>query len=49
LKTGFAPYRVIRIDLHKDLLGWRPEKNKVDKYGKIQWKLDFHLLPLFFK
>lgn len=32
---GFlAPYRVIRIDLDKDLAGWRPEKDKIDKYGK---------------
>jgi len=36
IEDGFlAPYRVIRIDLDKDLLGWRPEKNKVDKYGKL--------------
>jgi len=34
IEDGFlAPYRVIRIDLDKDLQGWRPEKNKVDKYG----------------
>lgn len=36
IEDGFlAPYRVIRIDLDKDLQGWRPEKNKVDKYGKL--------------
>ena len=35
INDGFlAPYKVIRIDLDKDLTGWRPEKNKVDKYGK---------------
>lgn len=34
IEDGFlAPYRVIRIDLDRDLGGWRPEKNKVDKYG----------------
>lgn len=36
IEDGFlAPYRVIRIDLDKDLAGWRPEKNKVDKYGNV--------------
>lgn len=35
IEDGFlAPYRVIRIDLDKDLAGWRPEKGKVDKYGR---------------
>ena len=34
IEDGFlAPYRVIRIDLDRDLQGWRPEKNRVDKYG----------------
>lgn len=36
IEDGFlAPYRVIRIDLDKDLAGWRPEKGKTDKYGRI--------------
>jgi type I restriction enzyme, R subunit len=36
IEDGFlAPYRVIRIDLDKDLAGWRPEKNQVDRYGTI--------------
>lgn len=36
IEDGFlAPYRVIRIDLDRDLAGWRPEKNKVDKYGNL--------------
>lgn len=31
---GFlAPYKVIRIDLDKDLTGWRPDKGMLDKYG----------------
>jgi type I restriction enzyme R subunit len=34
IEDGFlAPYKVIRIDLDKDLAGWRPEKGKTDKYG----------------
>ncbi|MCX9011628.1 MAG: DEAD/DEAH box helicase family protein [Candidatus Methanoperedens sp.] len=35
IEDGFlAPYKVIRIDLDKDLTGWRPEKGKQDKYSK---------------
>lgn len=35
IEDGFlAPYKVIRIDIDKDLTGWRPEKGKKDKYGK---------------
>lgn len=35
IDDGFlAPYKVIRIDIDKDLSGWRPPKGKVDKYGK---------------
>ena len=35
IEDGFlAPYKVIRIDIDKDLTGWRPEKGKRDKYGK---------------
>jgi type I restriction enzyme, R subunit len=35
IEDGFlAPYKVVRIDLDKDLTGWRPEKGKRDKYGK---------------
>ncbi len=29
-----APYKVIRIDMDRDLIGWRPEKGKLDKHGK---------------
>ena len=36
IDDGFlAPYRVIRIDIDKDLQGWRPEKDKVDRYGRV--------------
>lgn len=36
IDDGFlAPYKVIRIDLDKDLVGWRPEKGKVDKLRQL--------------
>ncbi len=35
IEDGFlAPYRVIRIDIDKDLEGWRPELGKLDKFGE---------------
>jgi type I restriction enzyme R subunit len=35
IEDGFlAPYKVVRIDLDKDLTGWRPEKGKLDKLGE---------------
>lgn len=34
IEDGFlAPYKVVRIDLDKDLEGWRPTKGQVDKHG----------------
>ena len=34
IDDGFlAPYKVVRIDLDKDLAGWRPSKGMVDKHG----------------
>jgi type I restriction enzyme R subunit len=34
IDDGFlAPFRVIRIDLDKDLDGWRPARGAVDRYG----------------
>ena len=34
IADGFlAPYKVVRIDLDKDLVGWRPQKGQKDKYG----------------
>jgi len=34
IDDGFlAPFKVVRIDLDKDLAGWRPDKGMVDKYG----------------
>ena len=35
INDGFlAPYKVVRIDIDKDLTGWRPEQGKRDKYGQ---------------
>ena len=34
IDDGFlAPYKVVRIDLDRDLAGWRPDKGMIDKYG----------------
>ena len=34
IEDGFlAPYKVVRIDIDKDLTGWRPDKGMVDKLG----------------
>lgn len=34
IEDGFlAPYKVVRIDLDKDLVGWRPDKGMLDKYS----------------
>jgi len=34
IEDGFlAPYKVIRIDLDKDVFGWRPPKGMKDKHG----------------
>lgn len=35
IDDGFlAPYKVVRVDLDKDLTGWRPERGKVDRNGQ---------------
>lgn len=35
IEDGFlAPYKVVRVDLDKDVAGWRPEKGKRDKHGE---------------
>jgi type I site-specific restriction endonuclease len=47
IEDGFlAPFKVVRIDLDKDVLGWRPEKGQVDDLGydipdQIYNQLDF--------
>lgn len=34
IDDGFlAPYKVLKIGLNRDLMGWRPELGKTDKYG----------------
>jgi len=36
IADGFlAPYKVIRIDLDKDIHGWRPKPGQLDKYGHL--------------
>jgi type I restriction enzyme R subunit len=36
IEDGFlAPYKVVRIDLDRDLQGWRPSKGQVDKNGEL--------------
>lgn len=36
IDDGFlAPYKVVRIDIDKDLQGWRPSSGQVDKHGEI--------------
>ena len=36
IADGFlAPYKVVRIDLDKDVQGWRPNKGQTDKHGQV--------------
>lgn len=36
IEDGFlAPYKVVRIDLDRDLLGWRPEAGQIDDTGEL--------------
>lgn len=36
IDDGFlAPYKVIRVDLDRDLTGWRPERGQKDKHGQV--------------
>jgi type I restriction enzyme R subunit len=36
IEDGFlAPYKVVRIDLDRDLQGWRPSKGQTDRHGEI--------------
>lgn len=36
IEDGFlAPYKVVRIDIDKDLQGWRPNAGQVDKKGQL--------------
>ena len=36
IEDGFlAPYKVIRIDIDKDIYGWRPEQGQKDEHGQL--------------
>lgn len=36
IEDGFlAPYKVVRIDIDRDLQGWRPSKGQTDKHGNV--------------
>lgn len=36
IEDGFlAPYKVVRIDIDKDVQGWRPNKGQIDKNGVL--------------
>jgi len=36
IEDGFlAPFKVVRVDIDKDVLGWRPEKGQLDKHGNL--------------
>jgi type I restriction enzyme R subunit len=36
IDDGFlAPYKVVRVDLDRDLSGWRPEQGQRDKHGEV--------------
>ncbi len=36
IDDGFlAPFKVVRLDIDKDVLGWRPEKDQRDKHGNV--------------
>jgi len=36
IADGFlAPYKVIRIDIDRDVSGWRPSPGQLDKYGQL--------------
>ncbi|MGN8160485.1 EcoAI/FtnUII family type I restriction enzme subunit R [Salinisphaera sp. RV14] len=36
IEDGFlAPYKVVRVDLDKDLQGWRPSEGQTDKHGHL--------------
>ena len=44
IQDGFlAPYKVIRMGLDKDLMGFRPEKDQVDKYGNVIEDREYNL------
>lgn len=47
IADGFlAPYKVIRIDLDKDIDGWRPKSGERDKYGQLIDDRIYNLLDM---
>lgn len=44
IEDGFlAPFRVVRVDLDKDLEGWKPEADEVDDLGQAIEQRDYNL------
>lgn len=44
ISDGFlAPYKVVRIGLDRDILGWRPTLGQVDKYGQLIEDREYNL------
>lgn len=44
IADGFlAPYKVVRIGLDKDLIGWRPSLGQLDKYGELIEDREYNL------
>src|SRR3546814_863213 len=44
IADGFlAPYKVVRIGLDKDMLGWRPEHGQLDKHGQLIEDREYNL------
>ena len=36
IEDGFlAPFKVVRVDIDKDVLGWRPTQGQLDKHGNL--------------
>lgn len=36
IEDGFlAPFKVVRVDLDRDVLGWRPDRGQRDKHGQL--------------
>lgn len=47
IEDGFlAPYKVVRIDIDKDLQGWRPSAGQVDKKGQVIEDRIYNLLDM---
>src|SRR3989475_6450002 len=47
IADGFlAPYKVIRIDLDKDIDGWRPGPGQLDRYGQMIEDRTYNLLDM---